>query len=57
MVAMSVLAAGHVSPADAARYLSSLAGIDSIVFGASTPGHVTELSDLMGAAVRHTVTQ
>jgi hypothetical protein len=57
MVAMSVLAAGHVKPADAARYLSSLAGIDSIIFGASSPGHVTELSSVLGTVVNRTVTQ
>jgi len=51
MVAMSVLAAGYVKPADAARYLSSLAGIDSIIFGASSPGHVTELSNVLGTVV------
>jgi hypothetical protein len=57
MVAMSVLAAGYVTPADAARYLSSLAGIDSIVFGASSAGHVTELSNVLGTVVGQTVTQ
>jgi hypothetical protein len=56
MVAMSVLAAGYVTPADAARYLSSLTGIDSIIFGASSPGHVTELSNVLGGVVRQTVT-
>jgi hypothetical protein len=55
MVAMSVLAAGYVSPADAARYLSSLAGIDSIVFGASSSGHVTELANVLGSVVGQTV--
>jgi len=56
MVAMSVLAAGHVKPADAALYLSSLSGIDSIIFGASSPGHVTELSSVFGTRVNQTVT-
>lgn len=56
MVAMSVLAAGYVKPADAARYLSSVAGIDSIIFGASSPGHVTELSNVLGTVVRQNVT-
>ncbi len=57
MVAMSVLAAGYVTPADAARYLSSLTGIDSIVFGASSAGHVTELAGVLGPVVHQTVTQ
>jgi hypothetical protein len=57
MVAMSVLAAGYVKPADAARYLSSLAGIDSIIFGASSPGHVTELSSVLGTVVNQSVIQ
>jgi hypothetical protein len=56
MVAMSVLAAGYVKPADAASYLSSLAGIDSIIFGASSPGHVAELSTALGAVAHQTVT-
>jgi hypothetical protein len=51
MVAMSVLAAGFVKPADAARYLSSIPGIDSVIFGASSPGHVTELSNVLGSVV------
>jgi hypothetical protein len=51
MVAMSVLAAGYVTPTDAARYLSSLTGIDSIIFGASSPGHITELSNVLGTVV------
>jgi hypothetical protein len=57
MVAMSVLAGGYVTPADAARYLSSIAGIDSIVFGASSPGHVLELTNVLGTVVRQAVTQ
>jgi hypothetical protein len=49
MVAMSTLAAGYVKPADAAAYLSSLTGIDSIIFGASSAGHIKELSEAFGA--------
>jgi len=51
MVAMSVLAAGYVKPEAAAAYLSSLKGIDSIIFGASSAGHVKELSEAFGVAV------
>jgi hypothetical protein len=51
MVAMSVLAAGYVKPAAAAAYLSSLKDIDSIIFGASSAGHVKELSEAFGVAV------
>lgn len=41
-IAMSTLAAGFISPAEAAAYLSSLPEIKSIVIGASSRKHIDE---------------
>lgn len=46
-VAMQVLAAGGVRPAEAIEYVAQLEGVQSIVFGASTPGHIKETKELI----------
>ena len=46
-VAMQVLAAGGVRPTEAIEYVANLEGVDSIVFGASTPGHIKETKELI----------
>ena len=46
-VAMQVLAAGGVRPTEAIEYVANLGGVDSIVFGASTPGHIKETKELI----------
>ena len=46
-VAMQVLAAGGVRPAEAIEYVAKLEGVESIVFGASTPGHIRETKELI----------
>jgi len=46
-VAMQVLAAGGVRPREAIEYVARLEGVQSIVFGASTPGHIKETKDLI----------
>ena len=46
-VAMQVLAAGGVRPAEAIEYVAKLEGVQSIVFGASTPGHIKETKELI----------
>lgn len=46
-VAMQVLAAGGVGPTEAIEYVANLEGIESIVFGASTPGHIKETKELI----------
>ena len=46
-VAMQVLAAGGVRPREAIEYVARLEGVQSIVFGASTPGHIKETKELI----------
>jgi hypothetical protein len=46
-VAMQVLAAGGVRPREAIEYVAKLEGVQSIVFGASTPSHIIETKDLI----------
>ncbi len=46
-IAMQVLAAGALSPKEAIEYVCSLDGIDSILFGASTPAHIKETKELI----------
>lgn len=46
-VAMQVLASGGVNPAEAIEYVAQLQGVQSIVFGASTPKHIKETKDLI----------
>lgn len=46
-VAMQVLAAGAVRPQEAIEYVTQLEGVQSIVFGASTPSHIKETRDLI----------
>lgn len=47
VIAMSVFAAGLVSPTKAVEYLSTLGRVESVVFGASSPAHVSETSKLL----------
>lgn len=42
LIAMQVLAAGYLSPKDAFEYISKVKGVDSILFGSSTYGHILE---------------
>lgn len=46
VIAMSVFAAGLIAPQDAAAYLSTIPRARSVVFGASTPAHVSETAKL-----------
>jgi hypothetical protein len=46
-VAMQVLAAGGLRPREAIEYVAKLEGVESIVFGASTPGHIEETRELI----------
>ena len=52
VVAMSPLAAGHVSPDRAATYLKDLGRINSIVVGASKPAHISETFPTLFSALR-----
>ncbi len=47
LIAMSVLAAGHVKSAAAVVYLNTLPRIDSVVFGASSRDHVEQMATLL----------
>lgn len=50
-IAMSFLASGAIQPKEAAEYIGSLKGIDSVVFGASTPAHIKETKELLEAVL------
>jgi hypothetical protein len=46
-IAMQVLAAGAVRPKDAMEYICPLTGVESVLFGASSHGHIKETYDLI----------
>lgn len=48
-IAMSILASGAIKPRDAIEYIKSLKGIDSVLFGASSPEHIKETKELLEA--------
>jgi len=46
-IAMQVLAAGAIPPAEALEYVSTLEGVESILFGASSPAHINQTKELV----------
>jgi hypothetical protein len=44
-VAMSFMASGALNPKEAAEYIKSIEGVNSILFGASTPNHIKETKE------------
>lgn len=46
-IAMQVLAAGALSPKDAIEYLGKFPKIESVLFGASSKGHIKETKELI----------
>ena len=46
-IAMSFLASGALRPQEAAAYIGSLEGVDSVLFGASSPNHIKETKDML----------
>jgi hypothetical protein len=46
-IAMSFLASGALRPREAAEYIASLQGVDSVLFGASTPNHIRETKEIL----------
>lgn len=46
-IAMSILASGAIRPTEAIEYINSIQGVDSILFGASTPSHIAETKELI----------
>lgn len=46
-IAMQVLAAGALSPKEAMEYLGTLPNLESVLFGASSKGHIKETQELI----------
>jgi hypothetical protein len=46
-IAMSILASGAIKPKEAVEYIASLSGVDSVLFGASSPAHIKETKELL----------
>lgn len=46
-IAMSFLASGALRPKKAAEYINSIKGVDSVLFGASSPGHIKETKEIL----------
>ncbi len=46
-IAMQVLAAGAIRPKEAIEYLGKFPKLESVLFGASTPGHIKETKELI----------
>jgi len=49
-MAMSILAAGAVKPAEAVEYIARFETIKSVIFGASTPQHIRQTKGLIESA-------
>ena len=50
-IAMSFLASGAIRPKEAVEYIGSLDGVDSVLFGASSPTHIKETKELLEAVL------
>jgi hypothetical protein len=48
-IAFSILASGAIKPKEAAEYINSLEGVDSVLFGASSPAHIKDTKELLEA--------
>ncbi len=46
-IAMSFLASGALRPKEAADYIHSIDGVDSVLFGASTPTHILDTKNIL----------
>ena len=46
-IAMSFLASGALKPKEAADYIKSIGGVDSVLFGASSPAHIKETKEIL----------
>ncbi len=46
-IAMSFLASGALRPVKATEYISSIDGVDSVLFGASTQDHIKETKEIL----------
>jgi hypothetical protein len=52
-MAMSILASGSISPEEAVKYVAGLGTVKSIVFGASSPSHISQTKDLIEKYFNH----
>lgn len=52
-IAMSFLASGAIKPQEASEYIKSLEGVDSVLFGASSPSHIKDTKELLEKALKH----
>lgn len=50
-IAMSFLASGAIRPKEAVDYIGSVQGVDSVLFGASSPAHIKETKELLEAVL------
>jgi len=50
-IAFSILASGAIKPKEAAEYINSLEGVDSVLFGASSPSHIKDTKELLEAVL------
>lgn len=48
-IAMSFLASGAIRPIEAAEYISSIEGVNSVLFGASSPNHIKESKEILNS--------
>ena len=46
-IAMSFLASGALRPKEASDYIESIKSVDSVLFGASSPGHIKETKEIL----------
>ena len=46
-IAFSILASGAIRPKEAAEYIASLEGVDSVLFGASSHTHIRDTKELL----------
>jgi hypothetical protein len=46
-IAMSFLASGALRPGEAAEYIKTIEGVDSVLFGASSPNHIKETKEIL----------
>ena len=51
-IAMQVLASGALSPKEAIEYLSKFSKIESVLFGASSKGHIQETKELIDVSMK-----
>jgi len=46
-IAMSILASGAILPKEAAEYIGRVDGVNSVLYGASSPAHIKETKELL----------